>query len=299
MQAPKSASARADAARRVILDDIHRRHHVPELVATDPLAFARRHDDPADQEVAALIAASFAFGNVKALMAALEVLFRELGPQPATTLAEREPRDWARRLPAFSYRWVRAADARVYLAWIGAALREHGSLGALWAKLDDPAQRDTMPTLAAWIEAITSAPTPGLRARGRTLRRADGAASALPSGAHLLLTSPAGKSACKRMNLFLRWVCRPDDGVDLGLWPVSPARLLLPLDTHLLAAASLLGFTQRTVADLRTVREVTDGFRRVCPEDPCRYDFALTRLGILRLREQLNDLAEQSRALRP
>lgn len=285
-----SRARRADrvAALRTVLDGLHAEFHHPRFLETDPLAFAHRYDDPADREVVALVAASFAFGNVVAIRATLERILAPLGEHPARTLAEREPREWSRAWSGFVYRWVRAEDLRVYAAWIGAALRAHGTLGAMWASLDDPRNATVLPTLQRWVEAMTEMPTGRLRPRQRWLRRADAEPSPLPSGAHLLLTAPEGKSSCKRMALFLRWVCRPADGIDLGLWPVAPARLVMPVDTHVMQAAQLLGLTRRAVADLRTAVEITDALRAVCADDPVKYDFALTRPGIMRLKEAWN-----------
>jgi uncharacterized protein (TIGR02757 family) len=273
------------ATLRTLLEALHAEYHRPQWLDSDPLGIVRTYDEPADREVVALIAASFAFGNVKAIRSALTAILAPLGQHPAAAIADRQPADWSRQYPAFLYRWVRAQDLRLYLCWLGETLRRHQSLGNLWCALDQPAEPTTLPTLARWIEAITDMPTGRLRPRRRQLRRATGECSLLPSGAHLLLTSPAGRSGCKRMNLFLRWVCRPDDGIDLGLWPVSPARLVIPVDTHVLQAARLLGLTRRTTADLRTALEITEALRAVAPNDPTRFDFALVRPGILRLRD--------------
>lgn len=277
-----------------VLESVYERYHRAEFLPSDPLAFARRYDDPADREVVALIAASFAFGNVKAIAAALERILRPLGPHPARTLAEREPADWRNAFRGFVYRWVRAQDLRVYLAWIGATLRKHGSLARAWEVCDNPALPDILPTLQLWVEELTAQDVAPLRPRTRTLQRANGNRSVLPSGAHLLLTPPSGKSGCKRMQLFLRWVCRPDDGIDLGIWSVDPSRLIVPVDTHLLQAAHVLGLTDRTVADLRTAREITAALAHYSPADPVRFDFALVRPGILGLRGMVEDLRREA-----
>jgi uncharacterized protein (TIGR02757 family) len=96
------------------------------------------------------------------------------------------------------------------------------------------------------------------------------------------LSDPASGSACKRLNLFLRWMVRPDDGLDLGLWaPVRPDQLVIPLDTHEARISRYLGLSDRRTVDWKMAVEVTEGLRRLDPSDPVRYDFALSRLGIL------------------
>lgn len=95
-----------------------------------------------------------------------------------------------------------------------------------------------------------------------------------------LLPAPAKGSACKRLNLYLRWMVRKDN-VDPGGWDGIPAsRLVVPLDVHMHRISSSLGLTARKAADIKTAIEITRAFRKISPEDPVRYDFCLTRLGI-------------------
>ena len=96
-----------------------------------------------------------------------------------------------------------------------------------------------------------------------------------------LFPRPERGSACKRHNLFLRWVVRGPDGVDLGLWSaVSPRDLVVPLDTHMARLGGALGLTGRKTPDWGMAEEITDSLRLVCPEDPVKFDYPLTRLGI-------------------
>src|SRR5690606_11926433 len=87
---------------------------------------------------------------------------------------------------------------------------------------------------------------------------------------------------CKRHTMLLRWMVRPADGLDLGLWTwAGPHRLLMPVDTHVLRLGGHLGLTTRRPATLATSREITAALRAIDPRDPTRFDFALSRLGIL------------------
>jgi hypothetical protein len=97
-----------------------------------------------------------------------------------------------------------------------------------------------------------------------------------------LLADPASGSPCKRWNLYLRWMVRGPDGMDLGLWKsVDPRQLILPLDTHTARISRYLGFTQRTTPTWAMAEEITRSLRGLDPEDPVRYDFSMARLGIL------------------
>jgi uncharacterized protein (TIGR02757 family) len=89
-----------------------------------------------------------------------------------------------------------------------------------------------------------------------------------------------GSSGSKRLLLFLKWVCRPADGVDLGLWSVDPAVLLIPIDVHLHRLARNLGLTRRRNPSWRTTEEVTVALSRLDPADPAKYDFSLCHLGM-------------------
>jgi uncharacterized protein (TIGR02757 family) len=95
----------------------------------------------------------------------------------------------------------------------------------------------------------------------------------------MLVSDPGKKSACKRLFLYLRWMIRRD-AVDPGVWNQDSSRLIVPVDTHMLKFGRILGLTERNQPDLKTALEITEGFRRISPEDPVRYDFSLTRLGI-------------------
>jgi len=269
---------------KAFLDDAVERYHRPEFLVTDPLQVAHRYGAPEDQEVVGLLAAAFASGNIRAILSVLEKILAVLGEHPAEWLRRRRPEEVRGAFPGIYHRWVRESDLEVLLALIGETLRRHGTLGALWRSLDDPRCATTWPTLARFVDAILEMPIEPLARRGRELRRADGSVSPLASVESVLLTSPERGSACKRMNLFLRWMVRPADGIDLGLWGsfVSPARLLMPVDVHVMRQSQLLGLTRRKQPDQRAVMEITAKLRRFCPEDPCRYDFALVRVGIER-----------------
>ena len=95
-----------------------------------------------------------------------------------------------------------------------------------------------------------------------------------------MISNPNGGSACKRLHMYMRWMVR-NDNVDLGIWKaVTPAQIYVPLDTHMFSLCAAMGLTTRKQADGRAMQEITRGFAKICPEDPVKYDFCLTRLGI-------------------
>jgi uncharacterized protein (TIGR02757 family) len=270
---------------------------------SDPLAFPHRYADSADREVVAFLAASLAFGRVASIQASVERVLAALGPSPAGFLDS-----WDERpipgLARFVHRWVTGKDVEEFLRRVRRARLAHRSLGALFAMGDE--EKDRRPT----GDFSGSKDGRGRPARVRGRADADrGAAgdyaealstflrnlrsfSSFPSsssprpfsrGLAFLLPSPSSTSALKRQHLFLRWMVRTE-GFDLGLWRggrFSPARLLLPMDTHVHRISRYLGLTRRPSADLAASREATEFLRRLDPEDPVAFDWALSRLGIL------------------
>jgi uncharacterized protein (TIGR02757 family) len=237
-------------------------------LARDPLRFARAFSRPEDQELAGLFAALLAFGRVAAFG---PVLTRVLGLAaarggPAAWIDGFSPAD-AEALAPLVYRWVRGPHLIALCHALRTLRARHGSLGAAALALDPPGA----PTLGPLARALSAAlhealPTPA------------------PRPLKMLLGPPGGASAGKRWCLYLRWMVRPPGpgaaGVDLGLWPLSPARLVIPLDTHVHRIARLVGLTARPDPSWATAVEITGALARFSPEDPTRYDFALAHLGI-------------------
>jgi uncharacterized protein (TIGR02757 family) len=255
-----------------------RRDWASRRLDSDPLAFAHRFADPGDREVAAFLAASLAFGRVASIRASVEKVLAALGPRPAGFLESWDERPLG-ALRTFRHRWVSGEDVGEFLRMVKRARRAHGSLGALFAAGDRAAgahggaPADYVPALSSFHRDLLS------------FSSCSSSSSTSPAtrGLKFLLPAPEGGSACKRSHLFLRWMVRTE-GFDLGLWTggrFSPARLLLPMDTHVHRIARYLGLTRRPTADLAAAREATGWLRVLNPADPVAYDWALSRLGIL------------------
>ncbi|HUP62841.1 MAG TPA: TIGR02757 family protein [Thermoanaerobaculia bacterium] len=237
-------------------------------IEPDPLQLVLRFRDPLDQEVAGLIAAAFAYGRADIIVANIGAVLAKMTPSPYRYLASFDRREASRRFASFAHRFHKTPELVALFAALANAIREHGSLGALFETCYDASDDDIGPSLARFVESV---------AGGRPVRHrgADGTSA--------LLTSPNDGSACKRMNLFLRWMVRRTPP-DVGLWTfVDPAKLVMPLDTHIHRIATFLGLNDRATADWKAARAITDRLARFDAADPVRYDFALCRLGILDL----------------
>jgi uncharacterized protein (TIGR02757 family) len=233
----------------------------------------RRYADPGDAEVAGLLAASLAYGRADLFKPRLEALLAAMGPSPARFAAGLARRPDAEAFAGFQYRFNQPEDVAALVAAAGAVRARHGSLGARFAALFAGA--------AGAPEPLRSA----LGAFARELREAPEARAALgrrpARGLHHLLTDAALPGACKRWNLYLRWMVRGPDAVDLGLWRGVPrSALVVPLDTHVARIARHLALTDREDLSWRTAAEITANLSAIDPEDPVRYDFALCHLGM-------------------
>ena len=256
------------------------RERLDELVATfdaskispDPLELVLRYDDPRDQEVAGLIAAAFAYGRAEIIVANIGAVLEKMGSSPFAYVKKgtgHRGRGTGEDFAGFSHRFHKTADLVALLGCISNAIKTHGSLGELFRNCYDDLDADIGPSLIRFIEALrSSVPRP---------------LSPVPSSLQYLLTSPKDGSACKRMNLYLRWMVRRTPP-DLGLWTfVDPAKLVMPVDTHTHRIVTFLGLNHRKSADWKTARALTKRLASFDLADPIRYDFALCRLGILDL----------------
>ena len=239
--------------------------------AADPIHLVRRFADPADQEVAAFCAAGLAFGRVASVLQSIEALFARLGPHPAAFVRQFDP---VRDAPAFAplvHRWIRGRDLVALVLILQRMLRESGSIEAFFVAGDDPASPDLGPALDRFSE----------RALATDLRAAYSGATPAVRGVTYFFPRPSAGSACKRMNLFLRWMVRRD-AIDLGVWTrVSPARLLVPLDTHVIRLGRCLGLTRYTSPGWKMAAEITASLRQVNAVDPVRYDFSICHVGMM------------------
>ena len=235
----------------------------------DPVEQAHRYSAQDDIEVAALLASAVAYGSVKLFKPRLTALLDALGPSPAAAARTLDPKRWRRQVPPFAYRMTGQADIACLLLGAGRALNEHGTLGALYERRFSESAGDAREALTRFVADLTSpdfTPIAGQRGPTRRLKH--------------LLSSPERGSACKRLNLFLRWMVRGPDGVDFGLWRVPTRSLVIPLDTHVHRIGGFLGLTRRKDLSWRTAAEITARLAELDPDDPVKYDFALSHLGI-------------------
>lgn len=234
------------------LERLYARFNRAEFRAGDPVSFVWAYEAREDREVAAWMAAALAYGRVGSILKALAELDRRWEGQPAAFVREASSVEMERALAGFVYRWTRGAH-------VAAMLRGWGALGA-----EVPGRLAAHPR--------------GYRAALGEVRRDVLALGVDPDH---LFPNPDGPGACKRLAMWLRWMARRDE-IDPGIWAdrLSPAKLWVPLDTHMFRISRRLGLTRRKQPDGEAARRITAAYARMCPADPLKYDFAITRLGM-------------------
>jgi uncharacterized protein (TIGR02757 family) len=235
----------------------------------DPVSLVHGLGDPKDQEIAAVFAAVLAYGNVATILASVRRVLSALGPSPHDRVRYGE---FPEPLRSFRHRFTTGEDLEILFHWLQSALRSHGSVESFFHAAA-PARAGSMrERLAGFVSRFCAQPLPPhLQAihprRERNLK--------------YLLPSPDRGSACKRLNMFLRWMVRAADGIDLGLWAgLRPEQLVLPIDTHLLQTLRALRWTRSRQATWLVAERATERLRMFCPQDPTRYDFALCHLSM-------------------
>jgi uncharacterized protein (TIGR02757 family) len=267
---PRSNEA---ASLKPLLDRLYREFD-PSFISPDPVEIPHEYADPGDREAVAFIASALAYGNVRQILRSVRRALAPLGPSPRARLLEMSERDILGACDGFVHRFNGAFDLSRLFAMLREALRTHGSLESLFMQGLRPGDSHIGSALESFIENLESA-------RFASIDEAE-ARAGTASHARFFLPRPSSGSACKRLNLFLRWMVRREGGVDFGLWRrVDPALLIMPLDTHVWRISKYLGLTRRASADWKAAVEITESLRRFDPSDPVRYDFAISRLGIL------------------
>ncbi|MDO8282003.1 MAG: TIGR02757 family protein [Thermodesulfovibrionia bacterium] len=251
------------------LEKFYRDFDFQERLKHDPIEFPHRYSTPEDIEIAAFIASSFAYGKVGLFKPVIEKILQPGGKRPASFILNFNLKKDKKYLNGIKYRFSTEDDVLCYVYMLSNALKEWGSLKELFTNHYSPEHEDIKEALTAFAGYFLSLDTSKIY--GENIK---------PLGVTHLFPSPDKGSACKRLNLFLRWMVRTKD-IDFGIWDKVPAsKLIIPLDTHIARISRCLGLTARAASDWKTAKEITESLKRFDPNDPIKYDFALCHHGI-------------------
>lgn len=252
------------------MDALVAQYKVPAYVRNDPIQIPYRYlDDPKACELVAFITALFSYGRRDLIIDTISGLFRITEDDPVGFLESFNPKRDAKLFRHFVYRFNKGPDVAFLWERLQWAYREYGSLEALFeisvaeGERNRPSESRLKTGIAHFTDHLLGSKEPQ------------------SYGLKFLFAHPDKGGACKRFNMFLRWMVRedlePSGRVDFGLWKraLKPAELLVPLDTHVMKMNRNLGLTGRQDNSWRTAEEITDIFRLLCPDDPVKYDYAL------------------------
>ena len=261
------------------LESVYHQYHRSELLGTDPLVVALDASEPAERELRGLVAGWFASGRASSIIdganKAISKLTRDGEDQLIDVVRGCSAQELAVLLTGVRYRWVDAPVLAASLAVIGAELKADpkASTVALLTGRVQPTDETVLPGLVQTISRLEEAALTELNAMGAQ----DNQRRAL----RWLWSNPSRGGAAKRWMMWLRWFVR-NDAIDPGGHEVLGAhRLIMPLDVHVFRLVRYMKLTRYKAASGRAALDVTRSFRVIEPRDPLRYDFALSRIGIL------------------
>ncbi|HEY9160245.1 MAG TPA: TIGR02757 family protein [Desulfomonilia bacterium] len=238
-------------------EGLYRAYNHYEYIHPDPLEFVYRYPEGPDREVVGLIVSCLAYGRVAQILKSAGTVLDTMGKSPRLFIERSNGKTLQETFSSFKHRFTNGRETAFLIEGIRNVISSHGSIEACIASNIKSDDTTILPALEKMVERL--------------------------SGDYefkSLLPRPSAKSACKRLNLFLKWMIRKDN-VDPGCWKsISPRLLVMPIDTHIFRVCSNLGITNRKSADIKTALEITGFFREMNPDDPVKYDFALTRPGI-------------------
>jgi len=237
-------------------------------LAPDPAEFLRDKSTNEDIEIAGLISSVMAYGNVKQINATLKALFTVIGLEPFEFIRNFKIRDFKEKIN-LKHRFYTTSDIITFLIILSRIVGEYGSIKNYFLSQ----YRNEDESVKNMLE----------RAPEKFLALAEASQAGLTPGVRFMFPKPSGGSACKRMNLFLRWMVRKDS-IDYGIWSEIPAsKLIIPVDTHIAKIAQKLRLTKRKNVSWKMAEEITENLRKFDPEDPVKYDFALCHIVMRKL----------------
>ncbi|MFZ2631219.1 MAG: TIGR02757 family protein [Desulfosalsimonadaceae bacterium] len=250
------------------LERLYDQYNQRRYVHPDPLEFLYNYKELRDREIVGLIASALAYGKVAQILKSVGAVLEKMGPSPFAYLQSTPSVRIVSDFQPFVHRFAKGPQLSAFLMGIQQVILDYGSLYNcfLYCFNDRFSRTDEtiLPVLALFSEKII---------------QGSSVASGSCSPGHLV-PCPEKGSACKRLHLFLRWMVRKD-AVDPGGWDDVPrSALIIPLDTHMFRIGKALGLTFRNQADRLAALDISVGFKQWSPDDPVKYDFALTRFGI-------------------
>jgi uncharacterized protein (TIGR02757 family) len=254
---------------RSALDTLYADFNVEHSVA-DPIWIVRRYERPDDREVAGFIAAALAFGRVQSVLNSIESMLAVMGPSPAAFVRGFDPVRDRRAFDHLVHRWTRGSDMAALVWLMHQMIATSGSIEGFFVEGLSADAVDVSEALQSFSTRALALDQKAVYLRARP-----------KPGVAYFFSRPSSGGACKRLNLFLRWMVR-SDRVDLGVWHrVRPGQLIVPLDTHVIRVGQCLRLTRFKSPGWRMAADITASLRELDPVDPVKFDFSICHLGMM------------------
>lgn len=243
-----------------LLDSLYDKYNTPDFIAGDPISIPHSFSGKEDREISGFLAATIAWGNRKAIVKSAQRMVEYLDGAPYDFIVNATESD-LHRLETYVHRTFNGGDFADFVRALNHFYTIHGGIGdffeSRFARFGD--MRMVLSDFRREFWSVDHS-----------------------TRAEKHLSSIDKKAACKRLNMYVKWMVRDDGrGVDFGIWKSIPASALyLPLDVHTAGMGRALGLITRKQNDWRTVEEITGALREFDPDDPVKYDFALFGAGI-------------------
>lgn len=236
-------------------------------ISPDPLEFPHRFSNPLDIEISAYISSVFAYGNVRQIINTLNRIHALMGKSPYQFVITYHTRLNINPFENIKHRFYSSQDIHKLFIGLNKVYKKHGSLKNLFL---EEVEYDFV--LSSLISNFSK----------KMIKLCNGNSPAA-RGLIFMFPDPEKGSACKRMNLFLRWMVRKDE-LDFGLWNEIPAsKLIIPVDVHVARVCTKLKLTSRKNVSWKMAEEITEKLRKFDPDDPVKYDFAICHIGMRKL----------------
>jgi uncharacterized protein (TIGR02757 family) len=251
--------------------DYHYRAFDKSQISPDPLQFLHLFNDSMDIEVMGIIASVFAYGNVKQIINTVKKILIIAENKPYMFVKEFNRKNLKFKLKNLKHRFYTESDIVILFSLMCDVYNEYGTLKKLFMKSYNSQDETIKKSLSGLSNNLI------LRAEDRGIN------GKLSPGVKFMFPSPENGSACKRMNLFLRWMIRKDV-LDFGLWNEIPSgKLIIPVDTHVARICKALKLTAKKNVNWTMAEEITKNLKKFDQDDPVKYDFAICHIGMRKL----------------
>jgi len=250
--------------------DYHYQYFDKSKISPDPLEFLHLYENFYDIEIAGIISSIFAYGNVKQIISTLNKIHKIMNYEPHKFILNFDFEKDKILFENIKYRFYTSQDIAILFSILNFIYKNYGSLKNLFLQNYDEEEINLKNAISKFsLELILISE----KLLGKST-----------SGIKFMFSDPYSGSACKRINLFLRWMIRKDE-LDFGIWnEIPPNKLVIPVDTHIARICKELKLTELKNVNWKMAEEITENLKKFDPIDPIKYDFAICHIGMRKMK---------------